>query len=84
MEEDLRLIYEGNGGGLLSQDYKDTLVHLEKSRNSLLMDKEESWRLKSRATWLACGEDNTKNFHAYARGRKAANTIWSLRDGQGI
>ena len=81
VEEELHLIYDGIGGGFQSQVDKDTLVSLEKRRNSILMDKEESWRLKSRATWLACGDDNTKFFHAYARGRKATNTIWSLRDG---
>ena len=50
VEEELRLTYEGIGGGFLSQADKDALVSLEKRRNSLLMDKEESWRLKSRAT----------------------------------
>ena len=44
------------------------------------MDKEETWRLKSRAIWLECGDENTNFFHSYARGRKALNTIWSLED----
>ena len=47
------------------------------------MEKEETWRLKSRAIWLECGDDNTKFFHAYARGRKVANTVWSLKDDLG-
>ena len=33
--------------------------------------------------WLECGDDNTKLFHAYARGRKEANIIWSLKDDLG-
>ena len=40
VEEDLRLIYEGIGGGFQSQVDKDTCVSLEKRRNSLLMDKD--------------------------------------------
>ena len=32
---------------------------------------------------MECGDDNIKFFHAYARGRKAANTVWSLEDEQG-
>ena len=44
------------------------------------MEREEAWRLKSRAIWLECDDENTKFFHAYSRGRKAANTIWCLKD----
>ena len=47
------------------------------------MEKEETWPLKSRAFWLACGDENTKHFHAYAKGRKALNTIWCLEDDRG-
>ena len=47
------------------------------------MDREETWRLKSRATWLECGDENIKKFHAYAKGRKASNTIWCLEDERG-
>jgi hypothetical protein len=28
------------------------------------MGKEETWRLKRRAIWLECGDENTKFFHA--------------------
>jgi hypothetical protein len=41
---------------------------------------EETWILKSRALWLENGDENTKLFHAYSKGRKEANTIWSLKD----
>ena len=63
---------------------KEFLTQLEGRRITLLLEREETWQLKSIATWLEYGDDNSKNFHAYARGRKAANTVWSLLDEQGI
>ena len=32
---------------------------------------------------MACGDENTNFFHAYAKGRKALNTIWCLEDDRG-
>ena len=32
---------------------------------------------------MECGDDNTKFFHAYARGRKDANIVWSLKEEHG-
>ena len=68
---------------MLNQETKDTLVGLQGHRNTILLEKEETWRLKSRALWLACGDKNTKFFHAYAKGRKDLNTIWCLEDDRG-
>ena len=75
VEEDLCRISEGVGGGLGTQESKYLLVRLEGRGNTLLLKKEETWRLKSRATWLEVGDDNTKLFHAYDKGRKVVNTI---------
>lgn len=66
-----------------TQESKDFLVRLEGRRNALLLEKEETWRSKSRATWLEATDENSKFFHAYAKGRIAANTIWSLDNSQG-
>ena len=33
---------------------------------------------------MESGDDNIKFFHAYARGRKSSNTIWSLQDSYGV
>lgn len=41
------------------------------------------WRLKSRAIWLQCGDENTKFFQAFAKGRKFTNTIWELSSAEG-
>ena len=68
---------------MLTKMEKDSLTSLEGRRNTLLLEREETWRLKSRAIWLECREDNTIFFHAYAKGRKVVNTIWSLVDDKG-
>lgn len=75
VEAELLMIYEGDGWGLISQESKEAMTNLEGRRNTLLLEKEETWRLKSTAIWLACGDDNTKKFHAYAKGRRVVNTI---------
>jgi len=49
-----------------------------------MKEREDLWRLKSRAIWLLSGDDKTKFFHAYAKGRKAHNTIWELQEGDGL
>jgi len=49
----------------------------------MLADKEALWRLKSHAIWLSCGDENTKFFHSFAKGRKMKNTIWGLTQGDG-
>ena len=56
---------------------------MELQRRAILVDKEDLWRLKSRAIWLSCGDENTKLFHSYAKGRKMTNTIWGLSQGDG-
>ena len=53
---------------------------LEDSRPKLLMERHEVLRLKSRAIWMECGDDNTKYFQAFAKGWKQQNTIWELKN----
>lgn len=61
---------------------KADLKALETRRRKLLDDHEDEWCLKSRAIWLAKGDENTKFFHTYAKGRKVSNILWKLK-GQG-
>jgi hypothetical protein len=80
---ELTELQDGTGRGYLSQEAKDLLYGLEKSRRVILEEREAHWRLKSRALWLACGDENTKFFQAFAKGQKMANTIWSLQNQRG-
>ena len=57
---------------------KEQLITLESSKAKILRHIEEDWRLKSRATWLLVGDENTKFFQQHANGRRTANTIWEL------
>jgi hypothetical protein len=83
IESTLSELQDGAGQGFSSQEAKELLYGLEKRRRVLLEEKEAHWRLKSRALWLSCGDENTKFFQAFAKGRKMANTIWGLRDRMG-
>jgi hypothetical protein len=79
----LQEIYETEGEGFTSPESKESLVFLEKKRRQLLEDREEVWRQKICVIWLESGDENTKLFQAYAKGRKPSNTIWSLSDPTG-
>jgi len=48
-----------------------------------LIDEEEEWRRKSRATWLLRGDRNTKFFHRYTNHSKNNKVICEILDGNG-
>jgi hypothetical protein len=83
LENQLKLLSEEEGGGFASLETKTNLLRMEERRNRLIKEKEEMWRLKSRAIWMKSGDENTKKFQAYAKGRKCSNTIWHLKDQDG-
>ena len=50
---EIESIMDSEDGGMLNQESKDTLVGLMGRRNTLLLDKDETWKLKSKTIWLA-------------------------------
>jgi hypothetical protein len=84
LQNQLNILLEEEGGGFVSLETKTNLPGMEECRNRLIKEKEEMWRLKSRAIWMKSGDENTKFFQAYAKGRKCSNTIWHLKDQDGI
>jgi hypothetical protein len=83
IERDLQNLFEAEGGGYENQESKDQLLNLERKCSHLLKKREESWCLKRRSLWLRSGDENTKFFQAFAKGRRMENTIWSLNDSEG-
>jgi len=71
-------LMDDHNKGFTIVNEKSHLIELEKQKDKILKEREESCRLKSRAIWLLAGDDNTKFFQNYAKGRKVSNTIWNL------
>eukprot|EP00253_Pinus_taeda_P007079 PITA_07079 len=71
------------GRGYSSIEAKATLTELEAQRSKILLEWEETWRLRSRAIWLQAGDNNTKFFHNFAKGRWVNNTIWQILNEHG-
>jgi hypothetical protein len=62
----------------LSVGDNQSLKALECSRNTLLREEENRWRLRSRATWLRSGDSNTNFFHKVASFNRNKKYIWSI------
>ena len=54
--------------------------NLQNEWEELCGREEEYWRQKSRELWLQQGDKNTKYFHASAQKKRAAKTIFSIKD----
>jgi len=82
-EEALQSLYDSEKGAFSTPSEKEALLSLEKNRREILHAREEEGRQNIRALWLHSKDENTKNFEAYAKGRKLANTIWGIKDPSG-
>jgi len=67
---------DDQGRGYTSIEAMLHLMDLEAHKSKFLLEREETWRLRSREIWLQDEDGNIKFFHKYANGRKANNTIW--------
>ena len=78
IESELSTLLDERGLGFSTAEDKSHLVDLENQKSKILKDREESIRLRSRAIWLKAGDDNTRFFYNYAKGKKVKNTIWNI------
>jgi hypothetical protein len=58
MENQINLLSEEEGGGFSPLQAKTNLLRMEERSNRLIKEKEEMWRLKSRAIWMKSGDEN--------------------------
>lgn len=56
---------------------------MEGERHRILKDIEKKWRLKSMVIWLEFGDEKSKFFQNYAKGRRNTNTIWEMKKPDG-
>jgi hypothetical protein len=76
LELDLESLYSSHPGGFERDDDRKLVMEKETRKMGLLKKEEkETWRQKSRATWLACGDRNTKFFHSFANFRRQINSV---------
>jgi len=78
IEAELSSLLDERNLGFISAEKKVCLIELENKKANILKECEEYQRLRSRAIWLKAGDDNTRFFQNYAKGRKVYNTIWNL------
>lgn len=70
IESELSIMLDDRNLGFASADDKAHLIELENQKARILKEKEEYWHLRIKAIWLKAGDDNTKFFQNYAKGRK--------------
>jgi hypothetical protein len=78
IEDKMKSWQEHEISGPLSVEMKEEYKSLDLLKRKILQNKEQEWRMRSRALWLQAKDENTNFFHHFANGRKLSNTIWSV------
>jgi hypothetical protein len=60
LEEQITCLTKKSWETILTSEEGGHLKLLELERNKLMLEEEAHWRLKSIATWIQCGDRNTK------------------------
>jgi len=84
IEKQLVVLAEGMKAQAFSWNSQARIWELEKKKQFFLKIEEISWKLKSRITWMKEGDKNTKLFHRFASKRRADNSIWQIKNEEGI
>jgi hypothetical protein len=61
-----------------------TSWELEWNRFQILRWEEETWRIRSRAQWIKCGDNNTKYFHKMAKFNRNRKHVWEITNSSGV
>ena len=75
IEEDILSFTSSFPQGYISMEQTEFIMDMERKKKKILVEKELSIKLKSRATWLLHGDGNTKFFHNLFKNRTIVNTI---------
>lgn len=84
LESQLRDAIDANIYDSSSEEAFGIMKKLELKKEDLILQEEKAWRLKSRATWIALGDKNTKFFHAFASARRRSKHIWEIQGNDGM
>lgn len=79
LESEISLLIHSSSIAALTLEESATLKQLESNRASILLSEENSWRLRSRETWLKCGDTNSRYFHNVASYNRDKKFIWSIK-----
>jgi len=74
-EEGLETLYNSEGFGYSTTTQQLEAKQLEEKKRNTSLEKEKEWSVKSRVIWLQLGNESSKFFHRYAKGRKNINSL---------
>ena len=83
LDSEIKVLLSSYVLGILTMKEQTWLAELRKKMKHLLDHELLSLQLKSRVTWAALGDANTKFFHSLASACKNQNAIWALKDDKG-